>query len=89
MSKKVTNKKSIFQYVMDSSIRVHKDECNNYNPPFISYTPTGVLPLNINIENDLKGMTRQLSKCTEKKYQQSKYPFNTPLDIYPHNKKTC
>lgn len=70
-------------------MHIHSQECNNFNPPFLTYVPTGVLSKNIKIENDLKGMIKKLSKCTENKYQQSRYDFGKPLNIYPHNKKEC
>ena len=56
-----TNNKSIFNYVTDTVRYQNKNKCKDFTPPFISYN----LPqASIDIENDLKGMTRNYSKCT-------------------------
>lgn len=85
--------KSIFNYIVDSSRFINTNECNNYTAPFLTYIPTGTPILNIDIENELKGMSRLTSKCNDCKY--------TPKDVneiqtkgsvynrYPNNKKEC
>lgn len=88
--------KSIFSYITDRSMYVHKDECNNYQPPFLAYNPTGVPQRNIEIENNLRG-NRPLSKCTECKYIPEKLingsnVYSDKYDIYdeyPNNKREC
>ncbi len=81
--------KSIFNYVVDQSRFINDNECNNYTAPFLTYIPSGIPKMNVDIENDLKGMTRPITKCNECKY----YPENDSLsksnNIYPNNKKEC
>lgn len=50
--------KSISDYVLDNSMYINKNECNDYTPPFITYIPSGVP--NIDAENELKGMNRKI-----------------------------
>lgn len=52
--------KNIFDYIIDNSMYINKNECNDYTPPFITYMPGGVP--NIDAENELKGMNRQIYK---------------------------
>lgn len=51
--------KSIFDYIVDNSMYVNKNECNNYTPPFITYMPSGIPIMNIDMENKLKGMNQE------------------------------
>lgn len=89
--------RSIFDYVVDKSRFVNKNECNNYTAPFLTYIPSGVPKMNVDIENELKGMTKPVTKCTTCKYNpedkgdlaQSTGFCGTPIDIYPHNKSEC
>lgn len=91
--------KSIFNYVLDNSMYINKNECNNYTAPFLTYIPTGVSSRSIDIENDLKGISRINTKCINCKYipenipesmQNNASPTNEKmLDIYPNNKKEC
>jgi hypothetical protein len=99
-NKQKDSNKSIFNYIVDKSRFINENECNNYTAPFLTYIPTGTPSLNIDIENDLKGMSRLVSKCNDCKY--------TPTDLniaqhiaqptlskgplynyYPNNKKEC
>lgn len=50
--------KSISDYVLDNSMYINKNKCNDYTPPFITYIPGGVP--NIDAENELKGMNRKI-----------------------------
>ena len=50
--------KSIFDYIVDNSMYVNKNECNNYTSPFITYMPSGIPSTNIDMENKLKGMNQ-------------------------------
>lgn len=79
--------KSIFEYVVDSNKYIHNDECDDYTPPFITYAPgVGVSAKSIEIENELKGINRPYTKCSECKYT------NDDIDkvhINPSNKKEC
>lgn len=60
--------KTIFDYVTDNSMYVNNSQCFNSTPPFISYIPVGVQNKNVDIENDLRGTNRLLTKCNENKY---------------------
>lgn len=82
--------KSIFDYVLDNSMYINKNECNNYTAPFLTYIPTGVSSKNIEIENDLKGISRVFTKCIKCKYQPDDLSqSNKKLDLYPNNKQEC
>ena len=85
--------KSIFNYIVDKSRFVNNNECNNYTAPFLTYIPTGTPTMNVDIENELKGMSRITSKCIDCKYTppdlnqvQNKGPL---YNHYPNNKKEC
>ncbi len=65
---KFDNQRTIFDYVTDNSMYINKSQCFNSTPPFVSYTPIGVPNKNIDIENDLRGSTRYITKSTENKY---------------------
>lgn len=60
--------KTIFDYVTDNSMYKNNNECFNSTPPFVSYIPIGVPSRNVDIENELRGTTRVLTKCSENKY---------------------
>lgn len=88
--------RSIFDYVVDSARFVNKNECNNYTAPFLTYIPSGVPNMNVDIENELKGMTKPVTKCTSCKYHpedqdlaQSSGFGGKSVDVYPHNKSEC
>lgn len=65
---KIGDQKTIFDYVVDNSMYVNNSQCFNSTPPFISYIPIGVPNKNVDIENELRGSNRQLTKCNENKY---------------------
>jgi len=75
--------KSIFEYVVDNSMYVNQNECDNFTPPFLTYMPGGIKPKNVDIETDLKGISRVYSKCQSCKYQ----PTQNPIKY--ENKKEC
>lgn len=60
--------KSVFDYVIDNSMYKNTQECNNFKPPFIAYVPSGIPSKNVDIENDLKGIVRPLTKCNACKF---------------------
>jgi hypothetical protein len=93
-----TKQKSIYDYIVDSSMYVNKNECNDYNPPFLTYIPSGVPTFNIDIENNLRGTDRLLTKCPEYKYIPQNKDIATNLlkstELYvrypnPNRKKEC
>ncbi|NDC96120.1 hypothetical protein EB118_16070 [bacterium] len=94
MQQKDAQNKSIFDYVTDISQFKNKNQCADYTPPFLSYIPLGVPTQNIDIENDLKGMPRPLSKCTDDKYkptdtQLAQTVSTTPFNEFPNNMAEC
>lgn len=90
---------SISDYVFDTSRFVNTNECNNYSPPFLTYIPSGIPKMNIDIENDLKGMSQPITKCTHCKYQPEDIKLSQAsyvnmiasklYDKYPSNKREC
>jgi hypothetical protein len=94
--KESSRQKSIFNYVVDQSRFVNNNECNNYTPPFLTYIPSGIPKMNVDLENELKGMNNPIAKCTECKYNPENNtlvqvnPINfKPQNFYPNNKKEC
>jgi hypothetical protein len=87
------NNKSIFEHVVDTSRFKNKNECNNYTAPFLTYIPSGIPNMNVDIENELKGMNKPVTKCSGCKYQPDDVELiqkkNLTYDIYPNNKKEC
>lgn len=82
--------KSIFSYIVNPFPHINEQECNDYTPPFLTYVPSGVQPRNIDLENDLKGMTRPVTKCDACKYTPTNGGVDGKfLDIYPNNKPQC
>lgn len=61
-------KKSIFKYIVNDSMYVNKNECNDYTPPFLTYISSGIKPQNIDIENELRGSFYHNTKCIKCKY---------------------
>jgi hypothetical protein len=61
------NSKTIFDYITDSTMFINKEECNDYTLP-LGYINTGVLSKNIDLETELKGLNRQITKCNNCKY---------------------
>jgi len=80
--------RSITSYVLDVSMYRNKNECNNYTAPFLTYVPTGVQVRDINIDSDLKGMTRPYTKCTDCKYKPEQY-FDDRSPQNPNIKNEC
>lgn len=48
--------KNIFDYVLDNSMYVNTNKCDDYTPPFLSYVPIGIP--DIEIESKLKGVNK-------------------------------
>jgi hypothetical protein len=88
MNQQQQGNKSVFDYVVNSSRYVNKNECNNYTPPFLTYVPSGVQTINVDIENELKGITRPYTKCDGCKYNPQESQIQTN-NLFPQNKKEC
>lgn len=90
--------KTIFDYVIDSTAYVNKNECFDSTPTFLSYIPVGTPEMNVDLENELRGSNRPNTRCSSCKFQtqdlmtssnlQSFYQQKR-LDAYPNNKQTC
>lgn len=94
----IQNGRSIFGYMTDSSMYINQNECNNYAPPFLTYIPTGVPKLNIDIDTELRGITRHTTKCIGCKHKPESLKDATneftkdmyvKVDQSPHNKQEC
>lgn len=88
--------KSIFSYITDTSMFVNKNQCFDVTPPFLSYTPIGVPTQNVDIESNLRGVTRNNSRCASCKYQPDNlglsldgFTNKKQLDLSPHNRQLC
>ena len=60
--------KSIFNYVTDVSFYKNEKQCENFTPPFLGYVQAGVPQINVDIENDLRGGDRLVTRCDTCKY---------------------
>lgn len=69
--------KSIIDYVMNNNMFVNENSCFDATPPFIHYMPSGVGKQNIDVENELRNITRNNTKCVSCKYN----PINPDLAI--------
>jgi hypothetical protein len=88
--------KSIFNYITDTSMFINKNQCLDVTPPFLSYIPIGIPNQNVDIENDLRGVIRNNTKCAPCKFTPDNLDISsngmnnkTPLDIFPHNRELC
>jgi len=77
------NNKSIFDYVTDTSMFVNKNQCLDVTPPFLSYIPVGIPNQNVDIENDLRGILHNNTRCASCKY----HPKD--VDTLGHNLSVC
>lgn len=66
--KKEQENKSHFQWVVDTVFTEPQNACFNQYSPFSRNPPRAVLSNNVNIENDLRGQTRPLSRCPSVKF---------------------
>lgn len=101
LNQQQSSNKSIFDYVVDNSKFINQNECNNYTPPFLTYIPTGISSKNVDVENDLKGMTRPYTRCTDCQYAgqvvdsqsfgnaSNNIKPGVPLNVHPNNKQEC
>jgi hypothetical protein len=62
------NSKSIFDYVTDVSFYKNDKQCADYTPPFLGYVQAGIPTINVDVENELRGADRFISKCQKCKY---------------------
>jgi hypothetical protein len=90
--------KSIFNYVTDTSMFINKNQCFDVTPPFLSYIPIGIPTHNVDIENNLRGVHRNNTKCASCKYtpEDINLANNTTdmskqqqVNMPPHNRPLC
>lgn len=88
----INQNSSIFQYMTDTNMFINNDNCLDSTPPFLNYISSGIPLENVDIENDLRGINRNNSRCSSKKWQSpnpglaeivSNQDFNT------NNKNIC
>lgn len=60
--------KSIFGYVTNQEMYINENKCSDFTPPFQNYISSGKPKQNVDIENDLFNITRNNSRCVNKKY---------------------
>ena len=65
-----TNKsnKSILDYTLDTTPFVNKNECSDFTPTFLSYIPSGIKKMDVDLENELRGTVRPNTKCASCKF---------------------
>lgn len=80
INRKQSDNFSIFNYYTDNSMYVNKNKCNDFTPPFISYIPIGIQSKSVALESDLKGITRNNSRCATQKYIPKDETLTTRVD---------
>jgi hypothetical protein len=74
---------------------VNKNDCLDDTPGFINYIPEGIPTQNIDLESDLKNITRDNSRCSSCKWQPQvpeQIKDTLPTNIkgtFPNNKNVC
>ena len=86
--------RSIFKYMTDQSMFINNNECIDTTTIFLCYINVGTPKQNIDIENDLRGSTRNNTRCTSCKWKSpnpnlAEQISTTPVDVYPNNNKLC
>lgn len=82
--------KSIFKYMTDNSMFVNNNSCLDDTPAFLPYMPSGIPLYSIDIENDLRGVTRPNTRCSSKKWQSPDTELIETVSKVPiSNKKLC
>lgn len=90
-----TSNRSIFDYIVDQSMYVNSNSCFNSTPPFLAYIPKGTATQNIDVENDLRGIMRPYTSCTECKFKPldanlaSNGLSTQQVNLHPHNLQEC
>lgn len=77
------SRKTIFEYVTDNSMYVNNSQCFNKTPPFVSYIPVGIPTKNVDIETELRGANRILTRSKENKYYPESLNTIQSLDNKP------
>jgi len=78
-----SSNKSIFEYMTDNTIFVNRNACDDFTPPFLSYIPSGTSSMNIDVENDLRGVNKINTKCAECKYHPETLPVANNDNNFP------
>ena len=92
---KTSTNKSILDYYLNANMFVNNNECLDSTPPFLSYIPVGIPTQNVDLENELRGVTRNNTRCSSCKFnpQDNTLASNglsqTAVDVYPNNKHVC
>lgn len=60
---------SIFKYMTDTNMYINKNHCLDDTPGFTSSITSGIPTQSVDIENDLRGVTRPNTRCSSKKWQ--------------------
>lgn len=63
ISKQANDNKSIYSYITDNNMFINKNSCFDETPAFLNYMPSGIQVQNIDLENELRGVTRINTKC--------------------------
>lgn len=82
--------KSIFGYLTDTNMYINKNTCLDDTPSFMPYISSGIPLHSVDIENDLRGITRPNTRCSSKKWQSSNQELIETLSTVPvFNKELC
>lgn len=91
--------KTIFDYVIDTSAYINKNECFDSTPTFLSYIPVGTPQINVDLENELRGSNRANTRCSDCKFRPldeiltsndlQSFTTQNKLNRYPNNVQSC
>jgi hypothetical protein len=81
---------SIFKYMTDTNMYINKNRCLDDTPSFMPYISTGIPTQSVDIENDLRGITRPNTRCSSKKWQSPDQELIETVSTVPvYNKELC
>jgi hypothetical protein len=87
LKKQMNESQASFKWATDSDVIESKESCFEASSPFM-HNPFKSIPSgSIDIESELRGQTRNLSRCPEHKFDPKKFkPINIKLDECKNNK---
>jgi len=87
LRKKITESKAPFEWRTDSNVVESKEVCFQASSPFMQNPFNSIPQDSVDIESELKGQTRNLSRCPEFKFDPTKFkPINIKLNECKDNR---
>lgn len=81
---------SIFKYMTNTNMYINKNTCLDNTPSYMPYISSGIPTQSVDIENDLRGITRPNTRCSSKKWQSPDQELIETISTVPiFNKELC